>query len=216
MKLLRELLESVGATTALNTFRGQVISYVNTIREILAEFEDRDHDVAKRLAGMKKARWVSDNYLSTRHSGGLQQAAAELAKRAKDPNARQAFDKLANITYSATRDANKAGIFDQVGKLLIELQSLTTDDSMSSLLNDVRRATRELMRVRFGGGQQASNAPRASRPPQNELLGQQNAQAEEAFQQAVNSLPQELQGRIRRDTARMAPVEKLRYLRSIM
>lgn len=218
MKLFDILRESVGVGSAMSSLRGAVGDYVSTLNDVANAIEEKGPFVGRKMAGLKKAKWVENNYLSSKRFGvaGLQQAAKELSKRAtKSPKAKAIFDDLANIMYSSKKESGRGKIFSHVGDSFKQLGTLTTDDSLKGLIGRIGPIESRIDRL-LAGEPEAQTSTTKTKGPKDALSGQQNAQAEQAFQAAIASLPKELKTRIMQDTSRMPPSEKLKYLRNIM
>lgn len=218
---LSELFEAFGAETAMSTLRSVANDYMFALRRAIDVLRDKteegDPRTGQRMVGGIKAKWITDNFFSGgRHSkhGGLEPAVRELAKRAKNPKAQALFKRLASVFMSANKESGRAQTFDEIGDIFSQLANATTDRELAQKFERIAKLRRQLSAIR--AQEQPSEPSRREKSPRSDLGGQQQQQAEQAFQAALSSLPAELQGQVRRETQRMDPSKKLRYLRKFM
>jgi len=222
--LLHDLFEAVGPETAKNSLISSIQSLRGAMKQMTGTLLDRADElkIGRRMVGGQKARWVNDNYLSSRRfkNAGLQPTAEYYAKRSKSEQARKVFRELASLRFSAQKESGKAQIFDQISGILSALGSITKDEELLSLIQGLKEDRRQFELAFDGKGPTRSTEKQPTeqdlyRAAQKQEQGKQNQQAEEVFQEIVRSLPKPVQKQVRRATNRMGPAEKLAYLRSM-
>jgi hypothetical protein len=223
--LVQELFESVSIESALNSLKSNIGSYIRMLYVIKDIIEDKKTEgnmrVGRMLAGANKAKWIRDNYLSSNRFGsdGLQTAASYLATRAKSAQGKEIFKNLANIPLFANKNSGKSQAFDKVGDYLEQLETATNNKELTGVLQKLRTASRQVKKAYESEPEQkmplTDYSPK-QKQPKNELQGQQNQQADDAFNDIVRTLPRGLQKQLRKDTARMDIASKMKYLHSIM
>jgi hypothetical protein len=216
--LLKDLFEAV-SDTSKSSLISSVQGYQSAMRSMIQTLRDRADEIkiARRMVGGQKARWVNENYLSSRRfkNSGLQSLAAHFAKNAKSDKARQLFQRLATIKFSAMKESGKAQIFDQIGTILSALGSITKDPELTDVFQSLKDDRKAFDAAFEGRGPTRRTPAQPKQPKREDLSGAQNQQAEAVFQEILKSLPKAIQTIVRRDTSRMGPAEKLAYLRSM-
>jgi len=213
---LREIIvEAFDRDTAISAFKNIVTSYATSLHGVLDILKQKslegDLKSGKRLAGLKKAKWVSDNYLGM---AGMEAAARELRRYYGQGSVGTALAQLASIRLSAFTGSGKSKVFDEIGVLLVTVGANITEESIQYTISKVQEIRTKISDV-IGKLAQPSQ-PKSPEKKKDSLAGQQNAQAEQAFSQILNSLPKDIRHQVRMDTARMSPSEKLKYLRKMM
>ena len=218
MKVLELLTESVSLDSAVMNFKSLVGDYLQTQHKIRQTIEDKtaegDPRTGRRLAGLAKARWVSENYFSSKRfrNTGIQPAARALSRLSKKEASKKLFFGLANIRMSAQKGSGRAEVFDIIGDYLIDLSNLATDPNTKALLQRVSQARDAIERASTPPEPTSEPKAKKEKPKRDSLAGVQNAQAEAAFQAVLATLPKDVAKKVRQDTQRMSPSDKMSWL----